>query len=157
VTRCGARTVLGVGETPCNSSCARSLAKVAVGRMCTISLRGTDPEQAREEATRCYKQQTRTRTSPLHYQSRPKDKESSRRYKPDIPCPRLAQALDTTSLLRPFSVLLPPLRARAGRPFLSLSTPYSSAKAASIRPVKHKCTTHAQCSSITHATRSLSE
>jgi hypothetical protein len=29
VTRCGARTVLGVGETPCNSSCARSLAKVA--------------------------------------------------------------------------------------------------------------------------------
>lgn len=57
------------------------------------------------------------------------------------------------SLFRPFrSPFHPCARAPIPQPPI-----YSSAKAASIRPVKHKCTTHAQCSSITHATRARSE
>lgn len=76
--------------------------------------------------------------------------------KPTISCPVSLQNI----LLR-HPVALPPLMHPCGalsNPLLSLSQKtYSSAKAASIRPVKHKCTTQAQCSSITHATRSLSE
>ena len=57
------------------------------------------------------------------------------------------------SLFRPFrSPFHPCARAPIPQPPI-----YSSAKAASIRPVKHKCTTRAQCSSITHATRARSE